>query len=273
MHYGIDVSAFQHPHGAAIDWPAVYAALKAEGGGADPFVFINEASPYFARDYADAVAAGFRVASYDYYAPANDAGADEAHFRSVVGGVPGAEDLEESDGLSWEQVAAKGRQWLAEKGEARSLLYSNLNYLENMAGAPWGHPIWFAGTIDPATNPHTAGTVIWQYGTGPVPGIQGQVDLDRWVGSEDQFAQFFALAAPAPAPAAPPVPLPPITEDDMQNLLIIHDTTSKGWRLWNTAVNGWVNFTGDQPEMQAWTAAGVRVVEWPGADSFDPVAG
>ena len=201
-HYGIDISKYQH--GAPIDWPTVYQDRKQLGGGGEPFCFFNYVEPQFVDDLKASRAAGFKaVATYDFYNPADNAVADEAHYRVATGNLPGALDLEETSGLSWAQVSAQGAGWLGQPAESGSLLYSNLNYLQNMPGAPWGHPIWFAGTANPP-----GGSIIWQYGTGPVPGIAGLVDLDRWVGSEAQFAKFFALDAPAP-----------VSEEDMKFLV------------------------------------------------------
>lgn len=91
----------------------------------------------------------------------------------------------------------------------------------------------------------------------------GTLDENDVIGN-DNGLWFFGQSAPAPTP----VPIPP--EVPVDNLVIIHDTTSLTWRLLNTAVDKWYAFTGNQPEMQDLVSAGVKVLAWPGADSWVP---
>ncbi len=81
-----------------------------------------------------------------------------------------------------------------------------------------------------------------------------------------RLAQKALLIAAA---AAPPAPLP-TPEVDMDNLVMVHDTTTLTWRLVNTALGHFDALTGNQPAVEAWQAAGVKLVQYPGADSYNP---
>ncbi len=76
---GIDVSSFQHPGGARIDWSAVakagyrFAFIKSTEGT----YYVN---PYFKSDVAAAEAAGLLVAAYHFANPANSGGAAQADY-------------------------------------------------------------------------------------------------------------------------------------------------------------------------------------------------
>jgi len=70
---GVDVAAFQHPGGRAINWPRVarariqFAAIKATEGN----YYVN---PYYARDLARATASGLKVMAYGFANPRPHAG-------------------------------------------------------------------------------------------------------------------------------------------------------------------------------------------------------
>lgn len=204
--YGIDIASWQHPGGAPIDWAEVRAAGKTR-------VYIKAtegtgyANPYFAADAADAHAAGLEVGAYHFAHPAQPVAAQLAHFRQVCAGVAGdlalppLLDLEVTDGRRWGSVASWAQAWLTGAG-ADSIVYVNRSYrgaLESF-GFPWGHPVDLAegGAHDPAA--------IEQTGQGPVPGIQGAVDLDTWTGA----APVASSPAPNPPPGTnhPPAPAP-----------------------------------------------------------------
>jgi GH25 family lysozyme M1 (1,4-beta-N-acetylmuramidase) len=76
---GIDVSSFQHPDGARIDWRSVaragyrFAFIKSTEGT----YYVN---PYFKADAADAEAAGLLVAAYHFANPAHAGGKAQADY-------------------------------------------------------------------------------------------------------------------------------------------------------------------------------------------------
>lgn len=210
MRYGIDISRYQHPQGAAIDYGRATAFLKWVSGGEQPFVFINSASPEFVADRAGFTAAGALVASYYFADPTMDAIVAEQEFRLGVGSMPGALDLETIAPGGWHNTAVWGEEWLTQPRESNSLLYTNLNFLTNMVFAPWGRKIWFAGTQLPP-HPYTDLVVCWQYSAIAIPGIQGLVDINKWVGTDAQFGVFFGVqpaVVPPSSTGKPPPGLP-----------------------------------------------------------------
>jgi GH25 family lysozyme M1 (1,4-beta-N-acetylmuramidase) len=76
---GVDVSSFQHPGGARIDWRSVaragyrFAFIKSTEGT----YYVN---PYFKTDVAQAEAAGLLVAAYHFANPASSGGAAQASY-------------------------------------------------------------------------------------------------------------------------------------------------------------------------------------------------
>ena len=91
---GIDVAAFQHPNGAAINWSQVagdgykFAAIKAtEGthvstGGFNGYY----ANPYYVSDAQAAAAAGMYVSAYHFANPFNSGGAAQADLAAEYAG-------------------------------------------------------------------------------------------------------------------------------------------------------------------------------------------
>ena len=199
---GIDVASFQHPHGAAIDWPRVAAAgykfafIKASEGD----YYVN---PYYATDLAHAKAAGVYVTGYHFAVPNVSGGASQAEYAVRRGDysadgrtLPLALDIEynpygpECYGLSH----AKMISWLsAFTAEARRLtgqwpiIYTTADWWHTCTGgssAFGADPLWVAGygTSSPPMPAGWADWTFWQYTSrGSVPGITGHVDVSYFL--------------------------------------------------------------------------------------------
>lgn len=178
---GIDISAWQHPKDVAINWKQVrddgidFVMIKSDQGE----TYVN---PYLAEDTASAHAAGVLVGVYHYAEPApGNAELEALHAIAAVHGLPLslgiALDLEENGSVASYELAQWAQDFLRHITEAGHIapLYSNGEYLSMMAGSPFGHRLWFAGTDVPT------GMKPWmqQSGTREVKGIVGPVDSDR----------------------------------------------------------------------------------------------
>lgn len=203
---GVDVSAAQHPNGAAITWADVhgagydFAAIKATEGS----YYINN---YYASDAAAATAAGMYVAAYHFANPSDSSGTVQADYavqnagNYKVGGLylPLVLDLEydpysndECYGLSPAQMVSWISDFMTEATTltgAAPMIYTPTNWWDTCTGdsAAFGGdvlwvPAYSAGTPGPL--PAGWGTwTMWQYTSGgTVPGISGAVDLDYFSG-------------------------------------------------------------------------------------------
>lgn len=211
---GIDVASYQHPRGVAIDWRRVAAA-----GHRFAYVKATESTtytnPYFAADWVGAASAGLYRGAYHYARPAwplSSAEAQARYFVSVTGSATGPQDLpleldlEETGGLGQADLAEWARRFLAEVTRLtgkRPLVYTGRWFWQGSIGA-FGNDIgqtyrlWTAdyhcqrydGSLwcDPETdtyNPPIYGGwgqwTFWQnYSVGSVPGIEGNVDMNRF---------------------------------------------------------------------------------------------
>lgn len=206
---GVDVSSWQHPEGAEIDWEEVaqagykFALVKATQGTS----YVN---PWAARDLDDARAAGFLVGAYHYY----EAGVDpvtqaKTFINSLIGQV-----LDLGGWLDWEvppmsEWAAAGEvgAFLGEAHETRPGvgLYCDESWAAQLraASVPLGR--WWSADWSATSAP--AGSLLWQVGPAEVPGITGQVDTDVLV----NVRAFNIPTAPRARPnaaTARPVTLP-----------------------------------------------------------------
>ncbi|MDQ1680415.1 MAG: lysozyme [Frankiaceae bacterium] len=222
---GMDISSWQHVGGHSINWQSVRAAghsfviVKAtEGTG-----YVN---PYFAGDSLDAQRAGLVRAAYHYARPARpvvtDAVAEAQYFVATAGTLAGPGvlppvlDLEETGGLGASDLIQWTKSWLATvqqlTGRAPMIYTYRYFWANDMSGtsAFTGYPLWLADY-----NSTFGGTVggwpswaIWQYTAGAaVPGVYGNVDMNRFNGTSAQLLSL-ANGAPVPPPAVT-VPAPP----------------------------------------------------------------
>jgi len=223
---GIDISAWQHPGDAQIDWAEVakagYSFVMIKSSQGQDYV-----NPYLREDATGAHDAGLLVGCYHYATPAAGTAELEAlHAISAVSGVTMeiglALDLEELGSLQMFEVPQWAQEWLKHVNDAghSAPVYCNDNYLAQLTGAPWGHRLWLAfSNIEPGIKP-------WMH-QGPatlVPGIEGEVDTDvllvpRGVNPSLTVNQGRTAAAtpevenaPVPLPLAPETPALTATE-------------------------------------------------------------
>jgi hypothetical protein len=211
----------QHP----LPWDAFVAAgVK---GVIVKLTELSEAGPYVnpdaAGDIAAAGARGLGSAGYFFFHPKVPAAEQVALVREHYpeGLMLLFADVEVDDGVAMTAVATAAKATLdAFPGGFPIIgLYTDLSYLAQMPGSPWNTPLWLA---DPShVNPST-GCLIHQFGQETFGGQL--VDVDRFLGTDEQFATLFPVlgstpvtppppapepAHPAPAPAPVPTPVPP----------------------------------------------------------------
>ena len=222
--FGPDVSRWQHPYGAPIDWVGVKA-------GGSSFVIIKATegstytSPYFADDAAAARANGLAVGAYHYARPAlpmSTASEQAQRFAATLGNVqtagtlPPILDLETTGGLSagdlvtWAQIFTETLR--ATTGRT-PVVYTYVSFWNvQMAGtqAFTRSPLWLAfyrSYAPPPVGGWPAWT-LWQYtSSAKVAGIVGNVDMNRFAGDATAFAAFADGTVATPwvlrAPLAP----------------------------------------------------------------------
>lgn len=200
--FGVDVSNYQHPNGAGINWNSVKAS-----GAAFAFVKLSEGSsytnPYGKGDLAGARAAGLRATGYHFgrpRLPLSTATSDAQRFASQVGNakVPGALppvlDIEANGGLSAANVTAWTKQFLStlEAATGRTpMIYSGPWFWRGYMGNPTGfsrYPVWIADYNPSATGPSLFGdfsfSTVWQYtDSARVSGIPSATDGNWFHGS------------------------------------------------------------------------------------------
>jgi GH25 family lysozyme M1 (1,4-beta-N-acetylmuramidase) len=215
---GIDVSKWQHPFGAAIDWAAVaddgvsVVVTKATEGKKD-------VDPWFVSNAAGAAAEGIVVGMYHVATPSqsmDDARAEADHFLAVAGPTAGniipALDIEIShvpDAMTPAELEAWSRAWVnrvANRLGARPMIYGSIYLFETKLGnttwfADHGIALWLArwGAL-PATLPANdwqgQGWTFWQWtNTGSIQGITGDVDRDRFIGPDLATATIASVTA------------------------------------------------------------------------------
>jgi GH25 family lysozyme M1 (1,4-beta-N-acetylmuramidase) len=221
---GIDVSRYQHPGGAAIDWAKVYASgqrfavVKATEYETDeatgkPVLFTN---PNLTADLRDARAAGLVVGSYVFAHPDNSAITQADQFAAAVGELPEGSlppvlDLEDDGGLTTAQLVAWTRTFLDRlqlNTGTVPMIYTGPNFWNTEMGnstAFVNHPLWVAHYTDAAAPTLFGGWTswsLWQYtNSGSVAGVTGPVDLNRFNGSSPAALAEPVQTGPLTAPA------------------------------------------------------------------------
>lgn len=225
---GPDVSGWQHPSGAAIDW------AKVKGNG-QSFTFVKAtegttyANPYFPADWSGSGSAGLMHGAYHFARPTTTAGSAVAQANYFVatagqqntpGTLPPVLDLEVSGGLSSTQLISWAQQWLTQvktlTGRTPILYSYPAFWTGNMANSTAfaSYPLWIAGySSEPAPLGGWAHWTFWQYSdNSSIPGISGAGDMSTYVGSLTQL-QALALIVPPPTPPPAPPPAPPVARD------------------------------------------------------------
>lgn len=215
---GIDVSSYQHPNDAPIDYQAAVNDLKARSNG-QTFVLVKVtegntyANPYAQADIEGFKTAGAIVAGYHFMHAATPAADQIAYIKDNAHGVGKIYiDIEPVgfDGLAMAEVEDIGKA-LVEEFDG---LYTNTNSLGQLSGAPYGKKLWLA---DPSNIRPDIQRQITQTGQGMVNGIVGAVDLNSYNGTAEQLQADFASvmttqppAASVPTPIQAPAPVPPV---------------------------------------------------------------
>ncbi len=194
---GIDVSHYQ----GNIDWAQVAGAgikfcyVKAtEGSGLQDIRF---------HDYSNgSKAAGLVTGAYHFFRPEVDAEAQAESFLHVVsalnpGDLPPTLDVEVDAGQSARAIVSGMQTWLEAVENVlgqRPLIYTNPAFWNSKVGgsaAFTDYVLWIAQyTLKPAPQVPTGfgDYLIWQFTEqGRVPGIAGNVDLDRFNGTPDEL--------------------------------------------------------------------------------------
>lgn len=214
---GIDVASYQHPNGAPIDWGQVrgaghsFAYVKATEG-------TGYTNPYFAADWSGIGNAGLLRGSYHFPRPAlpMSTAIDQArYYVSRVGTMQGANDLppmldlEAAGSLSAPDLVQWARTWLAEVERLtgrRPIIYTGKWFWTGYLGSTTAlrdYRLWLSdynGLSAPTNVPSGWPWTIWQHSsTGQVPGIVGNVDMNRFCCSD---ANLVALAGGGTNPRA-----------------------------------------------------------------------
>ena len=212
--HGIDISRYQHPGGAAINWAQVKASgVKFVIVGATQGTSSTPANSYFQADYAAAKANGLIRGAYHFATPSAAGGSLQTEATSeakalltAIGGTRTHEagdmapvlDLETRDGLSdadlvtWTKAFAV--EVYAETGRQPILYVSACFFATGCTGAPSSLkylPTWVAAyTTDPS--PTARGWSMWQYSSSAsVPGISGAVDMNVFNSTQSALVNAF----------------------------------------------------------------------------------
>jgi lysozyme len=190
---GIDVSKWQ----GEVDFPKIKNA-----GYAYVFVKVSQGAtgvdPQYAHNIAAARAAGLAAGSYHFYSTDHDAASQfanlSAHLDLKPGDLPPVVDIEVFAQNSLPNLAAELKQFLdaiENRYKAKPILYSGLSFAAQNLNGFGAYPLWLAEYNDaPAPRMPTGWThwTFWQYSqTGHAPGVNGNVDLDRFNGDAEQF--------------------------------------------------------------------------------------
>jgi GH25 family lysozyme M1 (1,4-beta-N-acetylmuramidase) len=203
---GVDVAAYQHPSGAAINWRRVarsgisFAAVKATEG-------TYYRNPYALSDLAAARAAGLSVGAYAFAIPNGNGGRSSpvaqadfllAYLGPLAASVPVMLDVEfnpYSGGLCYGLRGSRMVTWVARFSAEIKARTGRVPYIYTPRG--WWNPctggsaslhqdpLWVPNYTTASSPARPAGWAtwrIWQYSSaGTVPGIQdpGFTDLDR----------------------------------------------------------------------------------------------
>jgi GH25 family lysozyme M1 (1,4-beta-N-acetylmuramidase) len=213
---GPDVSSYQHPYGAAINWRAVsrtakdFAIVKATEG-------TSYRNPWFRRDYDGARRAGLVRGSYHFANPAyplvTTARRQANFYVKHLGNVrtpntlPPALDLETTGGLgrgalvTWAQLFLLHVRKLTDR---TPMIYTYPSFWTGALGDPDAlarYPLWMASYHGPADDSAT----LWQYTSGArVDGIRGRVDMSVFTEPDEMWDILRSGRGPSPWPAAAP---------------------------------------------------------------------
>ncbi len=187
--HGIDVSH----HQGDIDWEIVARSDRVEFAWIKATQGVTHTDRRFLRNWKNARDAGVKVGAYHYFSMCRAGGKQAEHFIATVpkaeDSLPPAVDVEVDARCN--RVVPRGlRAELAayiDTVEAhygvRPIVYSTHWFLTESVGDP-GTALWLAGYTRQPRSPW----VFWQYtDRGRIPGIDGPVDLDVYVGDRESL--------------------------------------------------------------------------------------
>jgi lysozyme len=195
---GIDVSEYQ----GNINWPAVAAS-----GRAFAIARINDGShndPYWAANWNGIKAAGMIRGAYQFFRPGSDPIVQANKVIAAVGvlgpgDLPVMLDIEANDGQPASVVVARAHQWVdaVRAGTGRDpVVYTYKSFWDVQCGGVSDfNTLPFAiaayGPVCPNIPAPWDHWTFFQYSsTGSVPGIGGNVDLDKFNGTQAELETF-----------------------------------------------------------------------------------
>lgn len=204
--YGIDVSMFQ----GDINWDSVkkdgyrFAMIRASGSNGDRSAVIKDTK--FDRNYTGAGSAGILRGAYHGLHPSFSGQA--ALFVNTVGDrvlelgywsdLEGSELTDDKCAAHVDAVDRNIAQRLGVQQRKFAGIYTSPSFMANKHGA-WavGRKLWVAHWTTserPIVPSPWADWEFWQYSNrGSVGGIQGNVDLDKYNGSETKFLALYGF--------------------------------------------------------------------------------
>jgi len=183
----IDVSSDNtHP----INWAEVKKAgvsaviLKATQG-------INYINPFFHEDLEGCNKVGLPVMAY-HFAEFGDVNAEVAAFTKIAGSRARALDIETSTNAVWATEFLQAIQNQFSLNRDQTMLYGSASTIPH--GDPREFLLWVAAYHKTPNNSTVPNTSLWQYSdTGKIKGIANNVDLSKWVGTQENFDAFFGV--------------------------------------------------------------------------------
>ena len=194
---GLDVSKWD----GSIDWKEVKAS-----GRAFAFVRVSDGLDYpdstFATNWSGARSAGLYRGAYQYF-EADQNATSQANLvldalGSDLGELPVVVDVEVTDGESASTIRSAINTWssVIENGTGRApIVYVSPGFWSSIGGSSETDGLWVANwdVSCPSLPSAWSSWQFWQYSdAGDVPGISGQVDVNRFNGSLAQLAAYAA---------------------------------------------------------------------------------
>ena len=154
---GCDLSNFNHPNGAAIDYAALAQAKKFA------YVLISDGisfeNTYALADVRGCLAAGMEVGGYQFFRPDENFDKQLSNFQKyyqAIGGftLPPMIDCETASSQGMALTASLLGEFHTNMATVLGVdpgVYCNLDFYDNMPGCPWGWPFWLADPSHPDT--------------------------------------------------------------------------------------------------------------------------
>ena len=207
MPTGIDVSKFQ----GSVNWQDVKTGGFSFGfARAIDDATGTTADPEFAHNWQGMGESGILRGAYYFLRASRNMTQQADLFVSIVGqlapgDLPPVIDVETADGESADTVLDAIQQWMDAVEAALNrqiIIYTYTPFWENTLGNSTrfsDRALWIAqytGAPQPNFPSAFPAYSFWQYSeTGTVPGISGQVDMDRFNGSMDGLKAFAGFPA------------------------------------------------------------------------------